>query len=256
MNMLKLELETILPSFSSVSLLEMDAVKLMDRFDTKFLLSEPQFLEVLKKLRNDYSVLEIEGKRSFYYESTYLDDERFTFFRDHHAGKTHRFKVRYRDYVDAGISFLEVKERTKGHTVKKRIPATNSHDLSIPEELEFVEQLIHDNMCLKPVLKNSYNRITLVSKDQKERLTFDYHLHYYRDQHEFEFSGLVIAELKQEKVDRNSLFYALMKNQMIRPLRVSKYCLGIMNLFKNEGLNFNRFKSKQLKINKLIANAA
>jgi hypothetical protein len=253
---LKSKVKNLLSSFRSVSLAEMDEAKLMDRYDTKFLLSEEQFLEILPQLIEEYRILEIESKRSFTYESVYLDDVNFSFFNDHHAGKTHRFKVRYRTYVDVGSSFLEVKERIKGHTVKKRIPANGTFDFQTNEEKEFVAALLTQTKALFPVLKNSYQRITLVSNNGTERLTFDFELVYKWNEKESLFAGLVIAELKQEKVNRNAPFYKMMKQRIIRPLRVSKYCLGIMRLYMDKGLKFNRFKSKILKINKLEAHAA
>ncbi len=256
MIMLNTQVDKLLSMFRSVSLAEMDEAKLMDRYDTKFILSEKLFLQILPLLIDDYRVLEINNKRSFIYESVYLDDAEFSFFNDHHAGKTHRFKVRYRSYVDVGTSYLEVKERIKGHTVKKRIPAKGTFDLQDQEEKEFVSSLLKSNKSIAPVLQNRYNRITLVSNNGAERLTFDFDLVYNWQDKESRFEGLVIAELKQEKVNRNAMFYRLMKEGMIRPLRVSKYCLGVMRLHKDKGLKFNRFKSKILKISKLESNAA
>ena len=254
--MLKTKIETLLSMFRPVSLVELEEAKLMDRYDTKFLLSEKLFLDILPLLSSDYRVLEIVGKRTFTYKSVYLDDAKFGFFNDHHAGKTHRFKVRYRSYVDVGNSYLEVKERIKGHTVKKRIPALDSFDLKNKEEIEFVSSLLKSTKKITPVLENSYQRVTFVSNDGAERLTFDFDLVYNWKGNESSFKGLVIAELKQEKVNRNAMFFKLMKEGMIRPLRVSKYCLGIMRLYKGNGLKFNRFKSKILKIRKLESNAA
>ena len=69
-----------------------------------------------------------------------------------------------------------------------------------------------------------------------------------------EFNNLVIAELKQEVVNPNSPFYKLMKKNIIRPYRLSKYCVGAIELYGVGVIKYNRFKEKLLKlksINKL-----
>ena len=63
--------------------------------------------------------------------------------------------------------------------------------------------------------------------------------------------SLVIAELKQESLDRNSPFYKLMKKERIRPYRLSKYCIGSVEIYGEEVLKFNRFKKKLLFLNKI-----
>ena len=50
--MLLKEIQEITRPFQSVSLAEMDAVKLMNRVDTKFTISENQFLEVFVDLKD------------------------------------------------------------------------------------------------------------------------------------------------------------------------------------------------------------
>jgi hypothetical protein len=59
--------------FESISLNEMDGVKLMDRSDTKFLLSEEQLFGIFSDFKTDYRILEIEGQRISRYESLYFD---------------------------------------------------------------------------------------------------------------------------------------------------------------------------------------
>jgi hypothetical protein len=61
----------------------------------------------------------------------------------------------------------------------------------------------------------------------------------------------MIAELKQEDLDRNSPFYVLMKKQQIRPYRLSKYCLGSIEIYGENQLKFNRFKKKLLHLKKI-----
>jgi hypothetical protein len=244
-----------LNSFEPITLLEMDRVKLMNRVDTKFAFSVTEFLQLLPELKSHYRILEIEGTRTPFYESLYLDDSEFTFFRDHHNGRTNRFKVRFRKYVESNLVFLEIKHKYKGRTDKRRIKVDE-----IPSELkekhtDFINGVVTNQPSLKPVMWNSFNRLTLVNKTENERLTLDFNLTFKWDDHRILFDNLIIAELKQETVNRNSAFYELMKSKCIRPYRLSKYCIGSIELFGGK-LRYNRFKKKILKLKKINSYAA
>jgi hypothetical protein len=114
-----------------------------------------------------------------------------------------------------------------------------------------VQNELQANKNLVPIMWNSFQRITLVSKTAKERLTFDFNIVFEKDGVTKSFKQLVIAELKQEDLNRNSAFYQLMKQQQIRPYRLSKYCLGSVEIYGEEKLKFNRFKKKLLYLKKI-----
>lgn len=252
----KQNISELLESFETISLDEMDSVKLMNRVDTKFAFSIQEFKSMLHELNSDYKVLFIEGTRTPFYESLYLDDNSFNFFKDHHRGKANRFKVRFRKYVESNLSFLEIKEKIKGRTVKKRIKVEK-----IPDELEqahisFIESVIPQKYDLHPVMWNSFYRITLVNKTRNERLTLDFDLKFKWNNEIHHFDRLVIAELKQESIERESMFFKLMKKRGIRPYRLSKYCIGSIELYGTPYLKFNRFKKKLLHLKRINENAA
>ena len=253
--MLNIQINEALKDFEPISLLEMDRVKLMNRVDTKFAFSVTEFLTFLPHLANQYSILEIEGTRTPFYESLYLDDSQFTFFRDHHNGRTNRFKVRYRKYVESNLSFLEIKHKVKGRTDKSRIKVDDI-PLDLPEKhTKFIEGIVTQDVNLKPVMWNSFHRMTLVNKTKNERLTLDFDLTFKWNDKTQNFNNLIIAELKQENVNRNSVFYQLMKSRYIRPYRLSKYCIGSIELY-GDSLKFNRFKKKLLQLKKINNYAA
>lgn len=254
--MLSQRIKLVLESFDPIDLLEMDRVKLMNRVDTKFAFSTNEFLDFLPLLSPHYKILEIEGTRTPFYESLYFDDNEFSFFKDHHNGRTNRFKVRFRKYVESNLTFLEIKHKFKGRTHKSRIKVDE-----IPTELmlhhkEFIESIIIDGNKLNPVMWNSFHRVTLVNKTENERLTLDFNLSFKWDDHLQDFNNLIIAELKQENVNRNSAFFALMKEKGIRPYRLSKYCIGSIELYGGSKLKFNNFKKKLLKLKKINDHAA
>jgi hypothetical protein len=246
------EISELLNLFESISLDEMDKKsKLMNRMDTKFAFTKETLLNVLPPLSLHYHVLKIEETTTPHYESLYFDDEKFSFFKDHHNGKGDRFKVRIRKYVESNIFFLEIKHKIKGRTDKTRI-ATNQFNEVLPEsDLAFVQGELNSNKNLVPTMWNSFQRITLVSKTETERLTLDFNISFEKDGVKKAFNQLVIAELKQEDLNRNSAFYQLMKSMQIRPYRLSKYCLGSVEIYGEDKLKFNRFKKKLLYLKKI-----
>ncbi len=253
--MLNIQINEALKDFEPISLLEMDRVKLMNRVDTKFAFSVTEFMTFLPHLANQYSILEIEGTRTPFYESLYLDDSQFTFFRDHHNGRTNRFKVRYRKYVESNLSFLEIKHKVKGRTDKSRIKVDDIPLDLLEKHTKFIEGIVTQDVNLKPVMWNSFHRMTLVNKSENERLTLDFDLTFKWNDKTQNFNNLIIAELKQENVNRNSVFYQLMKSRYIRPYRLSKYCIGSIELY-GDSLKFNRFKKKLLQLKKINNYAA
>jgi hypothetical protein len=245
------QLLNILNDFDSISLEVMDRVKLMNRTDTKFAFTIEKLIEFLPKITGKFDVLEINGTRTPHYESLYFDDNQFSFFKDHHNGKTDRFKVRIRKYVESNLLFLEIKHKFKGRTDKKRI-LTDDFTLELDKvQKKFLEKHLHDDKELVPTMWNSFQRITLVHKELNERLTLDFNIEFHYQNSTRKFDRLIIAELKQEDLNRNSEFYQLMKSNQIRPYRLSKYCIGSIELYGEDRLKFNRFKKKLLYLKKI-----
>lgn len=248
-------LTRILHSFNGISLEELSRAPLMNRTDEKFAFHLAELPEILEIMKPYYDVLNIDGKVIFDYTSQYFDDDDFRFFHDHHRSLPHRYKVRIRTYLDTNASFLEVKEKIKGRTDKKRIATHGFTGTFNAEEQEFLEKRLKQKISLKPVMVNSYRRITLVNKTSEERLTIDFDvtngtLDNPALSHQT-LSTIVIAELKQPRLNRNSPFYQLMKNRRIHPFRISKFCFGMMDIYDQMVLKSNRFKAKKLFIQKL-----
>lgn len=252
---MKAKITEVLHRFTGISLEGLNRAPLMNRTDQKFAFKLEELPNILEAIQNDYDVLNIEGKVIFDYTSQYFDDSDFTFFSDHHRGIPNRFKVRMRTYVDTGMSFLEVKEKSKGRTDKKRIPiAAISSDFTEEQEA-FLTKRLRKKMHLKPVMMNSYRRITLVNKHCEERLTIDFDITNGTlddpDSNAQTLQQIVIAELKQPKTDRTSPFFKVMRERNIRPFRISKFCFGMMDVYDRQTIKSNFFKAKQLFIRKL-----
>ena len=250
------QLDSLISNFDGISLEEMDNVRLMNRQDTKFVLHFDQFLPILRDLIQDYRILEIDNERLFTYDSVYFDEANLSLYKDHHRRKKDRFKVRYRKYKNSGLAFLEVKHKTKGRTEKSRIAVDDLHHELSKDHQEFVAGTGMEAAHLEAILSNRFQRMTLVGKAHNERLTIDFNLSFKQDEVIKTLPHIVIAELKQEKLTRNSPFFSIMKKELIRPFRISKYCIGVIELMGTEAIKYNRFKKKLLYLSKLIRNNA
>jgi len=115
-------IEENIKKFTSISLEEMDNVKLMNRTDVKYIFNERILADVLDKIKDDYFILSAAGTRMANYITLYFDTKKNKFYLQHHNGKRNRFKVRYRKYVESDLTFFEIKfKNSKGRVIKNRI---------------------------------------------------------------------------------------------------------------------------------------
>jgi hypothetical protein len=246
------QLSEAISGFRPISLGEMDSVALMNRVDTKYLLSYVDALSILGSLKNDYKILEIANDRQFEYRTIYFDTASKRLLYDHLRGKLNREKVRAREYVGTTSRFFELKLKTnKGRTVKKRIPKTGEMETIQAEESAFLSSISKlDADSLSLALTVNFFRVTLVNLAQKERMTFDFHLTFSSDGGLKTVDDLVIIELKRDAEGAlRTLAMDLLKRISARPSSMSKYCLGMILLEKAE--RYNSYKPKLLNLNKL-----
>jgi hypothetical protein len=140
-----LALETQLQRLTPISLDEINAqARLMTRVDRKYFLPRGLFIDLLAATRDDFRVLEIDGKHRFEYRTAYFDTPDFRFYRDHVQERRHRFKVRTRTYVDTGTCHLEVKSKGyRGQTVKERIAHPLDSPLTLTDgDREFIDSVL------------------------------------------------------------------------------------------------------------------
>ncbi|MGB1206500.1 MAG: polyphosphate polymerase domain-containing protein [Chitinophagales bacterium] len=237
--------------FEAIALENLGQVKLLNRVDTKFTFGLEKLDVILKKLQKDYYILDIEANRVMDYESLYYDSSDLAFYLAHHNERTNRLKVRYRRYVVSDICFFELKfKNNKGRTIKTRIQTPKITNGIQAKEKQFLEQHHYgQNLNLKPALWVYYKRMTLVRKDFSERATIDIDLSYQFNNQTYKFNNVVIAELKQTTVNRNSSIFRALQEQHIHPKRLSKYCMGIISCYDN--VKINRFKQKYTFLKKI-----
>lgn len=243
----------IVNSMRPISLEEMKEVRLMNRIDTKYLVTSGQLLAILQGVREAYFAQEVEHKRLAAYRTVYYDTPELTMFTIHHDKHLVRDKVRVRTYVDSDLSFCEIKHKTnKGRTKKKRIQVTPRFNVTeTPEVAEFLaENQPYPVDQLRPTLETLFDRITLVNFEKTERLTIDCNLRFTNLVRSTSASmdDLVVMELKQDGRAR-SLLKEVLLDLRIKPFKMSKYCIGIS--MTHPEFRHNRFKPKLRHIDKL-----
>lgn len=173
-----------LSQFWSINLTELNATaSYLKRIDRKFLLTEKKFLEILKDLSADFRILEIDGKRVFNYDNVYMDTQNYDFYMQHENGEDNRTKVRTRHYVDSwDLAFFEYKQKENWVTKKFRyqFPASEHGSMTKGKKRFFdgVWQSLYESKApsISPAIQTRYKRLTLVSKDNNERLTIDFQI--------------------------------------------------------------------------------
>jgi hypothetical protein len=204
-------------------------------------------------MNGDYMVLDTNNNRSHAYKTCYFDTSDYQFFMQHVRNLPERSKLRYRKYESTGTTYLEIKRknsknRTKKWRVESAYPEGNSFN---DEALAFISKHIDlDHSGLKPVINNSFNRITFVGRNYDERVTIDYNLNF------SDMSGvnislpfLAIAEVKRDGSAGSSSVAGILKHLSVRPTGFSKYCVGSVLL--QERPKSNTLKSKLLLIKKI-----
>ena len=245
-----------LNNYDPIYLNEMSSVRLMDRHDTKLIMSRSLLNSVLEELINEYYVLEIGSKRAHAYESLYYDTASFKTYREHHNGRLNRYKLRYRSYVDSDLHYFEVKHKSnKNRTIKKRHETIGIQTSLGATSKDMVQRLTYfDPNELFPTLWIYFDRITLVNHDLTERITIDVNLEYksYLKEVEASHPSMVIVEAKQKRFNRHSKIISTLHDYGVYPIRISKYCLGMLSCF--DEIKRNAFKPKMLRISKITGN--
>jgi len=243
-----------LSSFQPITLKEMDGVSLMNRTDTKFVFEADLLPKILEEASPFYRSLEISNKRYANYKTDYFDSLDFGLYNAHHNSKLNRYKIRYREYIGSDLSFLEVKfKNNKGKTLKSRIQSwVDTEEISDSDNDFLKDKTPFYRENLMHILTNNFSRITLVSKTDKERLTIDFSLQFLKEDKLKQLGNLAIAEVKQEKVDRDSKVMSILKKHQIREASFSKYATGAALL--NPDLKYNKFKKNFLYLNKIHLN--
>lgn len=224
----------VLHDIDPVDLDELLAIAgLQTRRDRKYLVPFETIADLLADTVG-LRALDIDGLRSFRYESLYFDTDSHLSYLGAARRRPHRFKVRTRTYLDTATSLLEVKVRDpRGLTVKHRLDYDITHRRELTDDartfIRSVEPAATVADDLRPALTTTYHRSTLVTRDGSARTTIDtdvaWHAH---DGTSTSLPAMALIETKSAgppcAIDR-----ALWRRGH-RPVTISKYCTGLAAL--------------------------
>ena len=244
-------MEETIQQFDPVTLGEMDAVRLMNRTDTKFVFHTSRLDTLLSRSTDQYRVLQIDGYRDFRYNSLYLDTENLDLYLAHHNGLRPRYKVRFREYVETGTAFLEVKRKNNQQRTRKSRIQVEDIEMELSERsIRYIEKEAPMQASeLIPAMWTLFRRITLVGRESPERITIDHELSFRYGDQEKHLPFLTICEVKRDSFAGKSAFVRILNELSIHPGNSSKYCLGTVLL--KDGIKYNRFKRNILNLKRL-----
>lgn len=221
-----------LGDLEAITLEEVIAVAdLQTRRDRKYLLAAETAWELLEGI--DARVLDIDGLRSFGYESVYFDTTAMDSYLRAARRRPRRFKVRTRTYSDTNQCLIEVKVRDhRGNTVKHRLPydpddrhRLNGQGVAFVRGVDAAAPFAAE---LSAVLEVHYRRSTLVLTSTMDRVTVDRHVTWCNGAPGAELRGLAVIETKSAgpptALDRR------LWRAGHRPRRISKFCTGLAAL--------------------------
>jgi hypothetical protein len=230
-------------TLAAATLEELEArASLMTRTDRKYVVPVadlPRVVDAIADLDEDVRVLDVDGRRSHRYASTYLDTPGLEAYWRSARRRRHRFKVRNRVYLDSGLGFTEVKTRgPRGSTVKSRTPR-GVHGSSSSDPLpEAATRFVRDELAgaglgrvdvasLVAVLRTSFVRRTLWLPGSGARVTLDVDLAWSLpwSSTATRVLGLAVVETKTWRAG-TGIDRALWARGH-RPVRISKYGTGL-----------------------------
>lgn len=212
---------------------------LQRRTDTKFILNTNDLYSILPSLKDNYALLLSNGKFYALYKTQYFDSRDLSLFKDHRNGRRIRYKVRIREYVDRGLSFLEIKKRRSDiEQVKIRKKHQFDNFSLSDEDKDFISDQTGYDDIFNPSVLMSYFRITLLNKKDNERVTVDLNLKVESSGKIKIFDHLAIIEVKQWPFKRYTAIMDVLKLSHIQSKKISKYCNAIA--LTNSNLLYNR----------------
>lgn len=234
-----------LSALPDVSLCELDATAaLQRRRDHKYVLTPMQGVALTRELAEagDRRVLEIDGRRTFRYESTYFDTLDLALYRAAVQRRRQRAKVRIRRYVDTGSTFLEVKLRDKrGMQQKHRMAIERPTQRLDVDMRRFVDSLVGPILgvgfarTLRPTSITRYRRTTILHDASATRATLDTDLMCFdvRPRERGISSPAMSLDaviLESKSGSGNADLDRMLWDRGLRPAKISKYCTGLAAL--------------------------
>ncbi|MCG5464989.1 polyphosphate polymerase domain-containing protein [Micromonospora sp. NPDC053740] len=227
-----------LATLTPIALAEViDRAALQCRVDRKYVIAVDELPHLLDHLTPYARVLDIDGERSFRYESVYFDTPCLASYHCAAYRRRRRFKVRTRTYLDSAQCWLEVKiSGARGQVTKHRLPYLAEDRRTVRSGRGFVNEVLDRESILsnltgsplEPVLVTSYRRSTLLLPATASRVTIDTGLTWQDGDRTLRLPGIAVVETKTSSAP--SLVDRALWQRGTRPVRISKYATGLAAL--------------------------
>jgi VTC domain len=216
----------------------MELAELQTRVDRKYFVPAALFRELIAELAPDLRVLDVDGLRTFGYESVYFDTPNLATYRAHVQRRRKRFKARTRTYTDSGLCMFEVKlTGARGNTVKQRRPHRPEYraeldDAALAHLATTLCQAYQQNLPegLQPTVVTTYHRTTFVFRSGEARLTCDSGLRCLDGRHEVRDTGTHVLVESKSAGQGGSAADRILRELGVHPAAVSKYCVAVAAL--------------------------
>lgn len=213
-----------------------DRAALQTRVDRKYLVPAEALPGLLERLTPHAQVLDIDGARTFRYQSVYFDTPQLASYHGAAYRRRRRFKVRTRTYLDSAQSWLEVKiSGARGSITKHRMPYRAQDRHTVQPGRAFVDEALGRESLgpgagspLDLVLVTEYRRTTLLLPDSASRVTIDTDLVWRDTDSTLRLPRLAVVETKS--ASSATLVDRMLWVNGVRPARISKYATGLAAL--------------------------
>lgn len=123
-------LNDYLQTYQTITLEEMDKVRLMNRIDTKYITTLPNLELLLSRIVTTYRLQQIDGQTNMPYYTCYFDTASCSMFTEHQRGRKVRQKIRIREYENSRLTFLEIKNKNNKGRTDKNVSRQNVEKIS------------------------------------------------------------------------------------------------------------------------------
>lgn len=227
---------TALDEFKPITLSQLNTqASLMDRVESKYLIHEKDIWALLKDLKENFYILEIDGNKMFSYDNVYMDTKEYDCYHDHHQKKHKRIKMRTRWYKESDLCYFEFKYKEWSVLHKYRYDIEkHQHGHLDATAYTFINDIYSSFFgkefwkLVFPSIKTTYQRCTFCSKTSAEKITIDFNLAFHQirwSDEIYNVPNLVIVEYKSEHKDSTTA--QMIEDHKVTAVRsCTKYCLG------------------------------
>jgi SPX domain protein involved in polyphosphate accumulation len=228
------------------------------RSENKFVVLEKSFVEIFKSLEKNMLVDSFKKDSVItLIKSIYLDDDKFSLFREYLSKRKFRFKIRFRNYghdfkFDEDDFWAEFKVKYKkisrkerflispaifkpflnGENVEAEIMRLNNNSEKVLQVYRVMSELIKLNN-LHPVLTTTYERVAFTDESKDVRITVDRNIkhHSHDDKKKTNKLHAIVCETKIHGEPPEWYYTLVNELSLLQQKRFSKYATGINSVY-------------------------